>query len=494
MDVEVEDKKKMEKQKQDVILAFDKEKKTVAAVKGVDDKGELQTIPAKSTQNNEFLKLDRNGDVLSNFLSNFNSQLKDPTRFSFFKVDAEKIEASAKMILNHMKTPTTASEAKIDKLRVDVESSTPKKNKTTGSDNQIYANADDYFVNPNKIDWESLKSFGISREQLEKSTAFESMLRGYKSPNTFPIEAKMSNVTFKTDARISFRPDSEGDVILAIHGIRKQPELNRSYFGHEFTNEDKENLLKTGNMGRKVDIKNYFTGETIPSFISIDKLTNELVSMKADKLSFPDKISGVDLNEKQKSDLKDGKAVWVENMISAKNTPYSAFLQINADKRSLEFIFPENNQNQIRNQNEKQSHESGVRIPKALAGVDLTEKQQNDLKSDKTIYVKGLKDKAGQEYNAYIKVNPEENKLDFFRFNPDKAKAKGKEVTPVNEHKTQVAVNSEGKTNEATKKMDVPLRKSQSKPTNAQAEKQQKKEAKASNQLESSKKRKGRKM
>ena len=111
MDVEVDDKKMVEKQKEEVLLAFDKEKKTVAAVKGVDNKGELQTIPAKSTQNNEFLKLDRNGDVLSNFLSNFNSQLKDPTRFSFFKVDAEKIEASVKMILNHVKTPTTAFES-----------------------------------------------------------------------------------------------------------------------------------------------------------------------------------------------------------------------------------------------------------------------------------------------------------------------------------------------------------------------------------------------
>ena len=120
MDVEVDDKKMVEKQKEEVLFAFDKEKNTVAAVKGVDDKGELQTIPAKRKHNNEFLKLDRNGDVLSNFLSNFNSQLKDPTRFSFFKVDEEKIEASAKMILNHVKTPTTASEAKIDKMRVDV--------------------------------------------------------------------------------------------------------------------------------------------------------------------------------------------------------------------------------------------------------------------------------------------------------------------------------------------------------------------------------------
>ena len=211
-------------------------------------------------------------------------------------------------------------------------------------------------------------------------------------------------------------------------------------------------------------------------------------------ISKADKISDLDLNEKQKNYLKDGKAVWVENMISAKNTPYSAFLQINADKLSLKFIFPENNQSQIRNQNEKQSHESGVRIPKALAGVELTEKQQNDLKSEKTIYVKGLKDKTGQEYNAYIKVNPEENKIDFFRFNPDKAKAKGKEVAPANEHKTQVAVNSEGKTNEATKKVDVPLKKGQSNPTEAQSEKQGKNENKTNSQSESPKKRKERKV
>ena len=107
--------------------------------------------------------------------------------------------------------------------------------------------------------------------------------------------------------------------------------------------------------------------------------------------------------------------------------------------------------------------------------------------------MKGLKDKAGQEYNAYIKVNPEENKLDFFRFNPDKAKAKGKEVTPVNEHKTQVAVNSEGKTNEPTKKIDEPLKKGQNKPTKEQNEKQDKKETKKS-KLDAVPKKKGRKV
>ena len=55
-------------------------------------------------------------------------------------------------------------------------------------------------------------------------------------------------------------------------------------------------------------------------------------------------------------------------------------------------------------------------------------------------------------------------------------------------------MNSEGKTYEATKKMDVPLKKDQSNPTETQSEKQQKKETKANGQSESPKKRKGRKV
>ena len=55
-------------------------------------------------------------------------------------------------------------------------------------------------------------------------------------------------------------------------------------------------------------------------------------------------------------------------------------------------------------------------------------------------------------------------------------------------------MNSEGKTNESTKKVDVPLNKGQSNPTDAQTEKQQKKETKANSQSESPKKRKGRKV
>lgn len=491
MDIKTEDKAVAEKQ--DTLLVLDKEKNKVEAVKGIDKNGELQTVPPEQKHNNDFLKLDRGGDVASNFLKNFISQLKNPTRFEFFKADRENIDKTAKQIKEHVKSPTDSSKAELDKIRVDVDGLAPKKQKQSDSIKQIYKNSDKYFVNPNKIDWDSLKNFGISRKQIENHKDFESMLRGQKSSNTFEIKAKMDNVAIKSDARISFRPNKDDEVVLAIHGVRKQPELNRPYFGHEFSKQDRENLLKTGNMGRVVDIKNYYTGETNSSFISVDKLTNELVSMKANRLSLPDKIGGVKFNEEQKNDLKQGKAVWMENMTSSKNTLYSASLQVNADKGSLEFIFPDNKQRQSRGQSQR-DNQDGVRIPKSLAGIELTEKQQNDLKSDKTIYVKGMKDRAGQEYNAYINVNHKDNKLDFFRFNPDKAKQKAKEITPANEHKTKVAVNSDGKTNEAIKKIDEPLKKGQSKPTTEQSRKQNKEETKKNKLDGTTKKSKGRKM
>ena len=493
MDVNSNNKSNSDEQMMDILLVFDKEKKTINAVKGIDENGELQTVPPKQKHNNDFLKVDKQGNALENFLKNFFNQLKDPTRFSFFKVAPEDTERTVKIIQENIKNPTPAADEMLDKIRI--EPKDPKvENPKESTVQEQKPDTNKYFIDPNKINWDDLKNLGITKEQLEKSKALEPMLRGYKSPSTFPIEANFGSMVMKTDARLSFRPDSEGNVVLAIHGIRKEAELDRPFFGHQFTDEDKKNLRETGNMGRIVDVKNYRTGELIPSFISIDKQTNELVSMKASSLKLPDEIKGVKLDEKQKAALMEGKAVFLENMISAKNKPFSAFVQVNAEKRSLEFIFPEKEQKQTQQQGQQQRNDQseGVRIPKSLAGVELSDKQQADLRADKIIYVKGLKDKEGQEYNAYVKVNHEKGKLDFYKFNPDKAKEKAKEITPANEHKTQVAVNSEGKTNEATKHTKEPLKPGQATPTGEQKKKRE--EKKEEQKPDKPKKSQGRKM
>ena len=84
MDVNTVNQSTTDEQMMDILLVLDKEKKTISAVKGVDENGELQTVPPEN--NSELLKFDRHGDFFSNFFSNMMNQLKNPTRFNFFKI------------------------------------------------------------------------------------------------------------------------------------------------------------------------------------------------------------------------------------------------------------------------------------------------------------------------------------------------------------------------------------------------------------------------
>lgn len=74
MDVNTANQSTTDEQMMDILLVLDKEKKTISAVKGVDENGELQTVPPEN--NSELLKFDRHGDFFSNFFSNMMNQLK----------------------------------------------------------------------------------------------------------------------------------------------------------------------------------------------------------------------------------------------------------------------------------------------------------------------------------------------------------------------------------------------------------------------------------
>lgn len=118
MDVNSNNQSGPDEQMMDILLVFDKEKKTINAVKGIDENGELQTVPPKQKHNNDFLKVDKQGNALENFLKNFFNQLKDPTRFSFFKVAPEDTERTVKIIQENIKNPTPAADEMLDKIRI----------------------------------------------------------------------------------------------------------------------------------------------------------------------------------------------------------------------------------------------------------------------------------------------------------------------------------------------------------------------------------------
>ena len=447
---------------QDVLLVKEKSNDELKVVKGINPENKkLDTVSPKPENQPDFLKLDKHGNMLENFLENFSRQFKDPTHFLFFKAPADKVEETAKNLQTALKNP----EAPENKQLLDMHKVEPQA--------QVQK---EYAINPNLVNWEKFEKYGITREGLEKSGNMEKLF-DYQKTDLMPVTMKFDEETLRSDARFSLRKQDDGTFSPNVHLIRHQPELERPYFGIKFSEDDKQNLLKSGNLGRVVEAE-FKQGEKTPVLLSLDNKTNELVAFRKEWLKVPDTYKGAKLDEEQKQKLGNGEKVEIKGMISTKGKPFDGEIQFNADKRYFELIF-DNGKKQSQSQSQKQdtgqNETKGVRIPKNILGVDLTEKQQNTLKAGEKIYVSGMKDKEGQDFNAYIKVNAEKNKLDFFKFNPDKAKKQGAEVTPDNAHKTQVAVNSEGKTNEATKNLKEPLKQGQTKPDEKQEEKQLKK-------------------
>ena len=426
----------------------------LSVVSGIDDKGKLQTTEAKDVHQAAFLKFNNKDGLLKNFMTNFLKQFNEPSRFGLYKVVANNVEqgvASLHTMLQNREKPENKQQLADSQVRFD--DFLPKQKNATA-------------IDESKIDWKQLDNLGLTRERLEQSGELEKMLNWQKS-NLVTIAIPIGDTTIYTDARLAFRTDGEGNIGLAIHPLRKEPQLDFPYMGHKFSLEEKEQLLATGNLGKTIEItpKN---GEPFAAYVSIDPQTNELIALRADRVNIPKEIKGVTLTDAQYKDLVEGKAVKVEGMTAKSGKPFNATLQVNAEKKGIEFIF-ENKQGL----KERQQHSQQQGAPRKLCGLELSDKQREALDSGRTLYPKNMMDKEGQPFNAYVKMDKEQNRPRFYKWNPDKKQETGKEkvVAVAEEHKTQVAVNNDGKTNESTKNVNEPLKSGQTQPTAVQKQK-----------------------
>ncbi len=480
MEKETPIKEDVQEQLSEILLVLDKEKKKIQAVKNIKENGELETVDPTKKNQSQFMRVDKHGDFVSNFLSNFIRQLKDPTRFSFFKVPDKNATELADKMQKHVDEPTPEGAALMKDHEVKPTNKKEEQQNQNEMETKQTTKTDEYRYQPEQIDWETMNNLGLGKARLEKMNLLEPLLKGYKTNQLVPVSVNLGTAIIRTDARLSLQPNKEGKIVAAIHGIRKNPNLNFEFFGHQFTDEDKQNLLETGNMGRVVDLTNPKTGETIPSLVSVDRMTNELIAFRAQYVKIPQEIKGVKLDEPQKQTLMEGKPLYLEGMISKKGTPFNATLQFNADKGYVEFLFNRNNKQQSFGKQQNQNQEA----PKVFRGKTLGKEQYQKFKDGQTIYVDGLIDKKGKKYQGYITYNKETHKTKFSFQNPNKLREKAK---PVAAHKTQTAVNSEGKTNEATKHIEEPLKSKQQAPANNKQQAQEE-------QPKTPKKTKGRKM
>ena len=430
----------------------------LSVISGIDDKGNLKTSEAKEAHQTAFLQFNNKDGLLKNFMDNFLKQFNDPSRFGLYKVLSNGLENSVESLhtmLQNRNSPE--SKKQLQSFQVHFDDFLPKQKNATA-------------IDPEKIDWNSLAKLGLSKEKLAEDGELEKMLNWQKS-NLVTIAIPVGEATVYTEARLAFRTNEDGKIGLAIHSMRKEPQLDFPYMGHKFTKDEKEQLLSTGNLGKTVEItpKN---GEPFSAYISIDPQTNEVVALRADRVLIPKEIKGAKLSDQQYKDLAEGKQVKVEGMTSKNGKKFDAVIQVNAEKKGIEFIFDQSKGYKERQQ-QQQSHQQGG-VPKKLCGLELTDNQRNALNEGKTLYLKNMIDKEGNSFNAYVKVDKEENRPRFYKWNPDKKQEEGKEKIAyvAEENKTQVAVNNHGKTNEATKNIKEPLKSAQTQPTAYQKQKQ----------------------
>ena len=355
------------------------------------------------------------------------------------------------------------------------------------------------------VDWKELERFGVKKENLSEKDM--KALMNYGKTNLVTVNPTFGGDSYELQARLSFQKTEDGKMKLAPHFVRHEPRLDIPYNGYTFTDEDKKNLKQTGNLGRLVDVADTKTGEMRPSYISIDRLTNEIVDIPASKVRIPDRIGLTELLKPEQDILRAGLALPKE--VTLKNgRKFEAVLQVSAEKRDVEFV-PEHlwqgqSQRRGNGQEKKQKSpeapdatgqqqkedgnlENGQRRNRSWTNEDgsirpigkwkddkFTEQQKADYVAGKVVVLANAKDDQGQPCTKYLKFDREKGRPLTYPANPDLAQT----VAPSNESRTQLAVNNEGKTNEATRHVKEPLTQGQTAPKDDAQKKQQTKKSK----------------
>ncbi len=541
------------KNQKDVLIVRDEKTGEISVVAGLKKDGTPKTTAASGANQKDFLLFDKNSNPLDSFLDNFFRQCKEPKRFGFYRVAAENIEHVIDVLKDLLKNPeknrdllephhvdTSKYEQQAQTVPEEVkptsdapndlnpfwqaveehwfpdekDSEKPKQEQEQTQDGQSAQEKPDekkHLIDESRIDWANLEEqYGIKREALEASGDVEKML-GYGKSALVTVTPLIAGERYEIEARLSFKEMPDGSIGVVPHTIRKEPRLDEKFMEHEFTPEDKENLKKTGNMGRVVELVDKETGEIIPSYVSIDRQTNEIEAIPVKDVPVTTRIGQTEFTEHEIAELVAGRALPNKEIVLSEKRKFTVTLQVNVERRGVEFV-PKPKQNgqnrrqrngQVTGQTAQQparpvptaqaagrqtatgtegeqkpkvykfqwlDENGNIRAPKTMGGIPLTQQQQQNFTAGNAILVKDMKrDGKGEPFTAYVKFSFEAGKPKYYRNNPDVAQ----EITPASESRTQVAVNTHGNTNEATRHLNQPLRQGQTAPANTQQQRTQ---------------------
>ena len=350
----------------DVLIVRDEKTGEISVVAGLNADGSPKRTPAKAENAQSFLQFDRHGDVLDNFFKNFFRQCKEPSRFGFYRVAADQADKLMEVMKDLLKDPEGNKEMlaphKVDtsgyEKKVQEEQSAekqeqpgqkqddePKKQEEMEQKNeqnqenpqQAQSNRGYQPIDESKINWKELEEkWGVKRDDLEKSGDLNRMLN-YGKSDLVRVSPNFGGEAFELDARLSFKKDGEGNVSLVPHFIRKEQKLDE-YKEHKFSDDDRKNLRETGNLGRVVDLVDRETGEIIPSFVSIDRKTNEITDVSASKVRIPERIGKTEITKQEQDMLRAGLPVRDKLIERKDGRKFVTTLQVNVEQRGVEFV------------------------------------------------------------------------------------------------------------------------------------------------------------
>ena len=533
---------KKKSDEQDVLVVRDEKTGEISVVAGLSRDGTPKRAPAKAENTSDFLRFDRNSDLMDSFFRNFFRQCKKPSRFGFYRIAADQVENLLGVMKELLKDPEANKEIlsahKVDTSNYEKEAkqSEGQAKETASSDdasktqaNTEKENVSSEQTNEKENDMEQKPEQTATEQQAQTAPGvkqnlisgndvnlqelgakygidFNSMnekdmkaLLNYGKTGLVIVKPTFGGEQIEIQARLSFRKDDNDQLQLVPHFVRNEPKLDVAYKGYTFTPEDKKNLLQNGNLGKVVDFPDKNTGELRPHFISIDRLTNEIVDIPTNKVRIPDTIGKTPITKDDKRVLYSGIPLRKEIEL-ANGRKFTPLLQVNVEQRGVEFVPGSTRQAQGQKQNgdKKQTADKQEQKAEGDAGgqkkqqdpnhwlnedgtirrlntyfkKELTEQQKDDYVAGKTIEIKEVPNKNGSgTYTAYVKFDFDKMLPRSYRNNPDLKQAK--EQIPTNENKVQVAVNEQGKTHEATKHTKDPLSPGQSAPKNEKQQKEQ---------------------
>lgn len=533
---------KKKSNEQDVLVVRDEKTGEISVVAGLSRDGTPKRAPAKAENTPDFLRFDRNSDLMDSFFRNFFRQCKEPSRFGFYRIAADQVENLLGVMKELLKDPEANKEIlsahKVDTSNYEKEAkqSEGQTKETASSDdasktqaNTEKENVSSEQTNEKENDMEQKPEQTATEQQAQTAPGvkqnlisgndvnlqelgakygidFNSMnekdmkaLLNYGKTGLVIVKPTFGGEQIEIQARLSFRKDDNDQLQLVPHFVRNEPKLDVAYKGYTFTPEDKKNLLQNGNLGKVVDFPDKNTGELRPHFISIDRLTNEIVDIPTNKVRIPDTIGKTPITKDDKRVLYSGIPLRKEIEL-ANGRKFTPLLQVNVEQRGVEFVPGSTRQAQGQKQNgdKKQTADKQEQKAEGDAGgqkkqqdpnhwlnedgtirrlntyfkKELTEQQKDDYVAGKTIEIKEVPNKNGSgTYTAYVKFDFDKMQPRSYRNNPDLKQAK--EQIPTNENKVQVAVNEQGKTHEATKHTKEPLSPGQSAPKNEKQQKEQ---------------------